>query len=139
MELCHFKQNLVKNNFSFVLEKAATMNEISNAENRLKVSFPEKVKQFYFTFNGLSVNSPELHVLPLNKLVANSGIVTFAIFKGTHKLGFEITELNHCDQWNIVNVDTNFLVTHSMSSFWANKIWAWLRSQRTIWQEETYC
>lgn len=115
------------------------MNVILDTENRLNVSIPAKIKQFYSAFNGLSVNSPKLEVLPLSKLAVNSGIITFAIFNGSHKLGFNIAELNHCDQWSIVNVDTNYLVTYSMSSFWANKIWAWLRSQRTIWQEEVYC
>lgn len=89
--------------------------------------------------NGLIVEKPALAIRALDELeIDNKGLMHFAVFDNKHIIAFDTNSINNAEQWNIVNRDTGYLVTLTMASFWANKIWAWLISQRTIWKEEFY-
>jgi len=140
MELSHIPQNLDKlfmnKRNAFILESGASEEEVLSTEKNLKISFPEQVKLFYKTYNGLIIKNPKLEIYPINKLKFKGfGKLEFVLVNEIHPLFFETNSLNHASQWNIV-AKNNYLVTMTMASFWSNKIWAWIRSERTIWKEE---
>ena len=47
--------------------------EISRSEQRLNVSFPAQVRQFYQNYNGLRVENPQLEILSVETLNLTSG------------------------------------------------------------------
>ena len=51
---------------------------------------------------------------------------------------FDKTSINEAGEWNIINRETGFVITKTLSSFLNNKIWAWLDRSRCIWNEEIY-
>ena len=53
-------------------------------------------------------------------------------------LGFDTRSRNDADPWDIVTVDTGFLVTLTMASFWSNKVLAWVDSRRPVWRREVH-
>jgi hypothetical protein len=48
----------------------------------------------------------------------------------------DLRDINEAGERNIVNYQTNFVITKTMASFLNNKIWAWLDRGRKIWQKE---
>ena len=140
MELSHIRQNLDKvfvgEKDAYSLEKGANDKEIIETEKDLHISFPPQVKLFYEAYNGLIVKNPKLEIYSISKLqFTESGKLEFAIINEIHPLFFDTTSLNHAGEWNIV-AKNNYLVTMTMASFWSNKIWAWVRNKRAIWEEE---
>ena len=118
------------------LASPASEAEIMEAERRLGVSFPAQVKSFYQHYNGLSVDDPQLEVLPIERIdFASPKLLHFATLDGRHNLYFDVSKMNDADQWDIVNTD-GFPVTVTMASFWTNRMWAWIDKRRAIWKEE---
>jgi len=134
----HFIHNLRKRgNIQSNVGLPAASEEISEAELRLGVTFPDQVKWFYRACNGLKTFEPALKVLPLAELkIDPESQIEFAVIDNLHALCFDASHVNETGQWDIVNPESSFLVTKTMASFWSNKIFAWLDKHRTIWQEE---
>jgi hypothetical protein len=104
-------------------------------EQRLEVSVPAQVKQFYLHYNGLHLDQPALDILPLADLdFVAPGSLHFATVDNIHRLCFDTTHLNTRFQWNIIAIESGYWVTLTMASFWSNKIWAWIDKNRPIWQ-----
>ena len=51
-------------------------------------------------------------------------------------IAIDLRDINEAGERNIVNYQTNFVITKTMASFLNNKIWAWLDRGRKIWQKE---
>jgi hypothetical protein len=51
-------------------------------------------------------------------------------------IAMDLRDINEACERNIVNYQTNFVITKTMASFLNNKIWAWLDRGRKIWQKE---
>ncbi len=136
----YFEKKSQKNGFKYKIGEPASDILISESERRLNVEFPHQVKLFYMCCDGITVETPALEILPLEKLIKDdSELIHFSTFDGKHKLCFETTNLNEADQWSIINCVSEYEVTLTMSSFWSNKIWAWIDKNRTIWKEENRC
>ncbi len=121
--------------FSYRLEGGATRNGIDETENRLELTLPKQIKLFYSHFNGISVDDPGLTIFAVETLSFDATKrLHFATFDFRHNVYFDASKINVADQWNIVGED-NFLITHTMASFWSNKIWHWLKHRRSVWME----
>jgi len=139
MNLKDIQLNLKKLNVSYALGEPCQDKCLTDCENALRLKLPRQIKLFYKSMNGLIVEKPALAIRALDELeIDNKGLMHFAVFDNKHIIAFDTNSINNAEQWNIVNRDTGYLVTLTMASFWANKIWAWLISQRTIWKEEFY-
>lgn len=114
----------------------ASETNVSEVEQQLGVSFPEQVRSFYLSYNGLRVTDPQLEILSLESLKFTSDeFLRFAILNGGIDLGFDVSKINEADQWNIVS-DNGFLVTLTMASFWSIRMWSWIEKRRAIWLPE---
>ena len=47
-------------------------------------------------------------------------------------IAMDLRDINEAGERNIVNYQTNFVITKTMASFLNNKIWAWLDRGRKI-------
>lgn len=117
------------------LSGPAPESEILSAERRLNVSFPDQVRQFYESHNGLRVEDPHLEVLPMEMLdLTSPDRLHFATVDSNHRLFFDVSQVNAAGQWDIRGED-DYLVTLTMASFWSNKIWEWLVRKKRIWSD----
>ena len=140
MQLEHFALQLEKLSqqcdINYSLGEPASEDDISQAEEKLGVSFPSKVPLFYRSFNGLRVENPQLEVLPIEQLnFVFPNRLHFATTDGKHRLYFDTSQINVAGQWNILAED-GYCVTLTMPAFWSSYIWKWIKSRRVIWEEE---
>ncbi len=138
MKVENIIEHIKRLHLDFEIGERLTEEDFIKIEHNLKVTFPIQVKSIYQYCNGLKVRTPKLEILALDKLVNNSGIIVFSIFNSQYSIGFNTNEINEANQWNIINVDSYYVVTLTIASFWSNKIWAWLRNEREIWQKEIF-
>jgi hypothetical protein len=142
MKLEHFKKNLQKNQdlkseFSFSISKGASNLNFKQVEEKLNISIPEKTKEFYLIHNGFKTNQPDFELLSLdNWSKSKNEQIHFATFDSDIKVCFNTENINSANQWTIINQDSKYEITLSMSSFWSNKIWHWLRNEKKIWNDE---
>ena len=123
--------------FEFKLESGADDSLIEQTQDRLGMQIPEKTKEFFKTFNGMTTRNPSLEILSIENWTKTAeGLIHFVTFDNAVKVYLDSTEVNQADQWTIVNPSQNYQITQSMSSFWSNKIWHWIKGQKEIWKEE---
>lgn len=141
MKLTDLKTNLEKikskdQDFDFQLNEGANNETFKSVEKRLGVSIPEKVKIFFRNFNGLSTINPDLQILPIEDWTREeNGFIHFSTFNRQVKIHFDSKEINPADQWTITNPAADYDLTLTMSSFWSNKIFHWIRDQKEIWND----
>lgn len=123
-----------------VVGKPAGEADFSEAEKRLGVSIPEKVKVFYRACDGIKFHEPFLRVLPLSELRFSDkeGMLVFCVLAKDEEIAFDTSELNRADQWSIIGLSENREITVTMASFWSKKIWGWLDNGRPIWSKDEY-
>lgn len=138
MHIDQLKPRFLSSELDFSLGEGASEAEIFESGKYLSVTFPDQIKEFYTTCNGVMVAEPSLNIYPLNELQINSGIIEFCSINRDHRIGFNTKSTNEAGQWDIINISTKYRITFTMASFWSNKIWAWLLSRREIWGEETH-
>ena len=101
----------------YSLEGPASEFDITEAEKRLNISFPEQVRSFYQQHNGLRVNEPPLEILPIQGLnLASPVFLHFATLNESIPLFFDVSRINEANQWDIVSVD-GIRVTLTMATF----------------------
>jgi cell wall assembly regulator SMI1 len=128
-----FQKVAEQRGLNYFLSAPASDEEIQRAERRLDVFFPEQVKRFYRSFNGLRVDDPQIEVLPVERLnFTSSNRLHFTTLDASHSLYFDVSHLNEAEQWDILAED-GYRVTFTMASFWSNMIWNWVEKRRPIW------
>ena len=106
------------------------------AERQLDVCFPAPVRDFYRRINGFAIAAPAFRAFGVEELTMQApGVLPFAVFDGAHIVAFRCDMLNVASQWDLVVLDGGSIMTHSMASFYTNKIWAWLQRGRRVWAE----
>jgi hypothetical protein len=130
----NFDKRRLKKNLQYYLNEPASEENISKAEFRLDVTFPDQVKLFYRHHNGLIVKAPPIEILNIEKLYKTTDYIVFALVDERNKLCFDCSRINEADQWDIVSYDSGYKITLTFASFWSNKIWAWIDKQRRIWE-----
>lgn len=123
-----------------VIEKPADDSEIAKAEERLGVSIPDQVKDFYHACNGIKFHEPFLRVLPLAEweFSTQKDRLIFCIIGDDEKIAFDTSVRNRADQWTLIGLSENREITFTMASFWSSKIWRWLDQGRPIWSDQEY-
>lgn len=53
-------------------------------------------------------------------------------------IAFDCSKKNEAGEWDIINYQSKYVITKTLSSFLNNKIWAWLDRKRRFWVEELY-
>ena len=130
-----FQKLAEQRGLNYSLSAPASDEEIQSAERRLGVSFPEQIRLFYRSFNGLRVDDPPLEVFSSGRLnISSPNRLHFATLDGSRPLYFDVSHTNEAGQWDIVGAE-GYRVTLTMASFWSNKIWAWVEKRRAIWRE----
>ncbi len=139
MRIEEFRRVLDKRAASRGLEVAygppASPEALRALAERLGGPLPWQVELFWAAHDGLVIQEPALCVLSCDRWAQALGFVHFATIDGQHRLGFDTRSRNVADEWNIVHIDTGFLVTLTMASFWSNKVLAWVDTRRCIWAE----
>ena len=130
------ERRAISNGLEYELRPARSVSEIVASLEKLHLDLPESVFQFYQFCDGFFVRSPHLEVLPVHSLKLNSRDLLFATFDHEHHVAFNTSSRNVADEWDIVNVCTGFLITHTFASFITNKTWAWIDRQRPVWLDE---
>ncbi|PKQ64514.1 hypothetical protein BZG02_06840 [Labilibaculum filiforme] len=142
MNLKDFKLNLQKvkdsnEKFTFSLWDKAGKETFEQVEKALGISISDKTKEFYRFHNGFKTHQPDFELLRLeNWSILENDKIHFATFDKDLKVYFDTKELNQADSWSIINPQDNYVLTLTMSSFWSNKIWHWLKTERQIWKDE---
>ncbi|AKQ70393.1 hypothetical protein A176_007305 [Myxococcus hansupus] len=111
----------------------ATPGALRALSERLGEPLPPQVEWFWGAHDGLVIQEPRLHILACGQWAPVNGLMHFATFDDTHRLGFDLRRRNEADQWDILNVETGFRVTLTMASFWSNKVLAWVDKRRAVW------
>ena len=85
--------------------------------------------------NGLKTFNPDFEIIDLNSWKLRDKFIHFATFDKTHKIVFDTRKLNSANEWTILNEKNNYEITLTISSFWSNKIWHWLKQRHKIWTD----
>ena len=88
----------------------------------------------YQLIDGLCIKEDERRV-DFDIKVLNKNFMQIAVIHDII-IAIDIKDINQADERNIINYQTNFVITKTLASFLNNKIWAWLDRGRMIWQEE---
>ncbi|AZZ98453.1 SMI1/KNR4 family protein [Pseudoalteromonas sp. R3] len=130
--------NLKKLESSFALNDGLSVEELHETERNLGVVFPPQVANFYQCINGFSVKSPALVMHSAGNMVKHGSLIEFAVFNGSVPVAFDVSRVNSSGQWDVVNLNTKYVITLTMASFLTSRIWAWLSRGREVWAEEVY-
>lgn len=123
--------------FDFQLNEGADHQTFKSVENRFGLTIPQKTKDFFRTYNGLKTISPDLLILPIQDWTrTEDGLIHFSTFDRQVKIYFDSKEINPAAQWTITNPSEDYHLTLTMSSFWSNKIFHWIRDKKEIWKDE---
>lgn len=140
MNIEHLIGNLekrrLKNKLTYSVGKPASEKQINYSEEKLGVLFPYQIRMFYGHYNGLYVYEPAIEIFEIEKLKRMNNLINFCNIDEYISICFDCNELNQAEQWNIVNCDNGFVITLTFSSFWSNKIWAWIDKKRKIWMDQ---
>ncbi|WP_196889863.1 SMI1/KNR4 family protein [Aureivirga sp. CE67] len=142
MNLIDFKRNLekIKNgneSFVFSLSEGADDLIFKEVEERLKLTIPDKTKEFYRFHNGFKTLQPDFELFSIeNWILLENKEIHFATFDNKIKVYLKSSIINSANQWTIITHDPEYKITLTMGSFWSNKIWKWLRYERAIWCDE---
>ena len=99
---------------------------------------PQGISDLYCKLNSLQIINPrQFELLPIEKFrLINDRYLHFATINYTEKLGFNISQKNVAGEWDIMNINNDFLITYTLGSFLTTKIWRWINYGKEIWQEE---
>jgi len=104
------------------------------------IEFPVKISYFYNHILFLNITQPrQLEFLSIkNMSIIENRYLHFSIINFTEKICFDMLRKNDADEWDIINLSNNFIITKTIGSFLTNKVWAWIDRGREIWKEENY-
>jgi hypothetical protein len=126
---------LGRDGLKYRLAPGASSGAIDAAEQRLAVTFPEQVRRFYESYDGIEVLDPPFKLYALDELERAGPLLEFCLCDCVHRLAFDTSEINNAGQWFIVNAETNYRITYTMSSFWSIRMWTWIALGRPIWYD----
>lgn len=111
-----------KGKLSYCFKEVYTSKHISNSMF-VKLDHLEITKNMKsITFRILDIDDRYLQLATIGKI----------------SIVFDKSITNEAGEWNIINRETGFVITKTLSSFLHNKVWAWLDRSRCVWEEETY-
>lgn len=140
------------NQFKSALEKKRNKGVISYSLNHnvnvseeqimtlLGENIPSNVKVMLMDFGAFKIDKPRsFELLEFSDLkIIRERFLLFAIINDVENICFDMRKINSANEWDIINIKDEFIITHTLSSFFTNKVWAWIDRSRTIWKEEIY-
>lgn len=119
----------------YEIRPAATATELDATECRLGFIFPPALREFYGACNGLLVDTTPVDIFPLDRIERQPGshLFLFARVYGAHNLCFDASKLNDAGQWSIIFARDRHVVTKTIGSFLANKLWGFIDSSGSDW------
>ncbi len=101
---------------------------------------PKSIVGIFSIFNGLTIYEPRhFKLLKFSEIyVLDERYLVFAIMNTEEKICFDMDSVNSAGEWDIVCYGSGFVITKTLASYLANKVWAWIDRARTIWKEEAY-
>ncbi len=142
MNIEDFEKSLLKlkdqkNGFDFKIYSKIDLSDFENFERKTELLIPEKIKEFYSTINGFETMNPSFKMLPMKDWQVNeNGLIRFATFNELEEVVFDSKSRNSAGQWSIIHRQSGYEITLSLSSFWSNKIWQWIKNEKKIWKED---
>jgi hypothetical protein len=127
------KTRKIQNGFVFELGQTLRCADFIAVENKLRITIPQRIKEFYSVANGIKTSNPYFKLIELSSWTIDDGFIHFATFDLTNKIYFDINQLNQAGEWTIINRDINYEITLTISSFWSNKIWHWIEQRKKMW------
>jgi hypothetical protein len=102
------------------------------------INVPENISTFYLKISSLYICAPRcLELLsPMNFEIIDERYIWFSTINKVNKICFDFKCLNSAEEWNIIHLDTKYIITQTLSSYITNKIWAWIDRERKIWENE---
>ncbi|WP_116128477.1 SMI1/KNR4 family protein [Lewinella sp. IMCC34183] len=140
MQLEHFIEHLDKirqsqRGFDYKLGEGVQLGDFVDVEESLNIRIPDQIKSFYLIANGLKTIHPDFKLIEIDLWEVDLGLIHFATFDKSIKVNFNTKELNEAGEWTVLTDATNYEVTLTISSFWSNKIWHWIKHNRPIWAD----
>lgn len=141
MNIIDFEKGLLKlknqkDDFEYKMFSKIDSSDFENFERESALLVPKKIKEFYMTINGFETENPSFKMVSLQDWNVNeNGLLRFATFNDCEAIVFDTNKLNSAGQWTIIHRESGYEITLSMSSFWSNKIWHWIRNRKEIWKE----
>ncbi len=101
---------------------------------------PESITNFYLTINSIKISSPRyFEILPVQELkIINQKYLLFSYIDETNKIAFDTSYKNSANEWDIVNIESDFVITKTLAGYITNKSLAWIDRGRKIWKEELH-
>ena len=121
--------------FEYKLGNKLNLDDFEIIEKKLNLIFPEKIKSFYMVVNELKTLNPDFEIIKLNELKNEDSLIHFATFDKTKQICFMTEKLNNANEWTIIEKESKYEVTLTISSLWSNKIWYWLEKKKNIWEK----
>jgi hypothetical protein len=140
MHLSDFIAHAKKQFPGCIVKPPATAEDVLRAEERLHITFPVQVVNFYQVCNGILFPFPFLEILSLDQIhfVIGKPYLKFCLLAQREEICFDTSSVNEAGQWFIKGLTEDYTITLTMASFWSNKVWHWLEKQRPIWKTDKY-
>ncbi|GHU03583.1 hypothetical protein FACS1894158_02310 [Betaproteobacteria bacterium] len=103
-----------------------------------EIEFPNNISYFYSRIDSFNIFQPrQLEILSIkNMSIIENRYLHFANVNVAEKFCFDISKQNEAEEWDIINLSNNLLITKTIGSFLTNKVWAWIDRGREIWKKE---
>jgi len=102
---------------------------------------PAALIQFYTKFESIEFMAPrQMRNFSVNELQRNVKQEYLIVFGSVDEvqLAYDTRSLNAAGEWTIVNGDNEYVITKTLASFYTNKLWAWIKRGKKIWEEEVF-
>ena len=121
--------------FDFCFGEQLYLESFLAFEKKNGIKIPLNIKKFMLIANGLKTFNPDFEIIDFNLWELRDNFIHFAIFDNKHKIVFDTRKLNDANEWTILSEKNNYKITLTISSFWSNKIWHWLKEKHEIWAD----
>ena len=102
-------------------------------------ALPKAVSSFYSIYESLTIHSPRyFEILAIkNWSLVDDNYILFSKID-SYRIAFNIQSLNEAEEWDIINLESKFVVTKTFKSYLFNKMLAWIDRSRLVWQTENH-
>ncbi len=102
----------------------------------INIGIPTTILSFYGHVHSLKIFSPRsFEIFSMSEITWRGPFVSFSKIN-SNSIGFDCRKINSAGEWDIVNLDTKFVITKTLASYLTNKMWAWINRGRLVWCQE---
>lgn len=125
------------NIISYSIEYCNNHDDLITMEEK-RIKFPRNILCLYNQIQFLNITQPrQFEILSIDNMsIVENRYLHFSNINFSEKLYFDTFKRNEAEEWDIINLSDDFIVTKTIGSFLTNKVWAWIDRGREIWKEE---